>query len=84
MINLIYLPMSFASGFWMPVGYLPHWLRVITPALPTYHLAQIALHIFGYAEPGTRLWPHWEALAGFTLLMAGAAWMIFTRSEAKA
>jgi ABC-2 type transport system permease protein len=82
-INLIYLPMSFASGFWMPVGYLPHWLRVITPALPTYHLAQIALHIFGYSQAGSML-THWEALAGFTLLMLGAAWIIFTRSEAKA
>ncbi|HEX4311074.1 MAG TPA: ABC transporter permease [Acidobacteriaceae bacterium] len=82
-INLIYLPMSFASGFWMPVDYLPHWLQVITPALPTYHLAQLALHIFGYAQPGSML-IHWEALAGFTLLMLGAAWIIFTRSEAKA
>ena len=82
-INLIYLPMSFASGFWMPVTYLPHWLKVITPALPTYHLAQIALNIFGYSQGGSML-IHWEALAGFTLLMMGAAWMIFTRSEAKA
>ncbi|MGC2300984.1 MAG: ABC transporter permease [Acidobacteriaceae bacterium] len=83
-INLIYLPMSFASGFWMPVEYLPHWLRVITPALPTYHLAQLALHIFGYAQPGGSMLMHWEALAGFTLLMLGVAWVIFTRSEAKA
>lgn len=82
-INLIYLPMSFASGFWMPVDYLPHWLKIITPALPTYHLAQLALHIFGYAQPGSLL-THWEALAGFTLLMLGAAWIIFTRGEAKA
>jgi ABC-2 type transport system permease protein len=82
-INLIYLPMSFASGFWMPVTYLPHWLRIITPALPTYHLGQIALNIFGYAQSGSML-VHWEALAGFTLLMLGAAWVIFTRSEAKA
>ncbi len=82
-INLIYLPMSFASGFWMPVDYLPHWLKVITPALPTYHLAQIALNIFGFAQPGNML-VHWEALAGFTLLMLGVAWIIFTRSEAKA
>jgi ABC-2 type transport system permease protein len=82
-INLIYLPMSFASGFWMPVNYLPHWLQVITPALPTYHLAQLALNIFGYAQSGSML-IHWEALAGFTLLMLGAAWIIFTRGEAKA
>jgi ABC-2 type transport system permease protein len=82
-INLIYLPMSFASGFWMPVTYLPHWLKVIAPALPTYHLAQIALNIFGYAQSGS-MFVHWEALAGFTLLMLVAAWIIFTRSEAKA
>lgn len=82
-INLIYLPMSFASGFWMPVDYLPHWLKVIAPALPTYHLAQVALNIFGYAQTGSML-VHWEVLAGFTLLMAGAAWIVFTRSEAKA
>ncbi|HVT97868.1 MAG TPA: ABC transporter permease [Acidobacteriaceae bacterium] len=82
-INLIYLPMSFASGFWMPVNYLPHWLQIITPALPTYHLAQIALNIFGYAQSGSML-VHWEALAGFTLLMLGAAWIIFMHSEAKA
>ena len=82
-INLIYLPMSFASGFWMPITYLPHWLQKIAPALPTYHLAQLALAIFGFAQPGRALL-HWEALAGFTLLMLGAAWLVFTRTEAKA
>ncbi|HEY1808085.1 MAG TPA: ABC transporter permease [Acidobacteriaceae bacterium] len=82
-INLIYLPMSFASGFWMPIQYLPHWLRILAPALPTYHLAQLALNIFGYAQPGSMML-HWEALAGFTLLMVGAAWIIFQRSETKA
>lgn len=82
-INLIYLPMSFASGFWMPIKYLPHFFLKIAPALPTYHLAQLALGIFGMAEPGSMI-AHWEALAGFTLLMLGAAWIIFTRSEAKA
>ena len=82
-INLIYLPMSFASGFWMPVSVLPHWLQKVAPVLPTYHLAQLALSIFGYAQPG-RTATHWEALAGFTLLMLGGAWIIFTRSEARA
>ncbi|HET7347445.1 MAG TPA: ABC transporter permease [Acidobacteriaceae bacterium] len=83
-INLIYLPMSFASGFWMPVSVLPHFLQKLAPALPTYHLAQLALGIFGEAQPGSSFVTHWEALTGFTLLMLGAAWIIFTRSEAKA
>lgn len=82
-INLIYLPMSFASGFWMPISMLPHWLQRFAPALPTYHLAQLALNVVGAAEPGSMV-IHWQALAGFTLVMFGAAWIIFNRSEAKA
>ena len=82
-INLIWIPMSFASGFWMPVSLLPHFLQKIALALPTYHLAQLALTIFGLGQGG-RMSIHWEALAGFTLLMLGSAWIIFARSEAKA
>ncbi len=82
-INLIYLPMSFASGFWMPVSMLPHWLQHVAPMLPTYHLAQIALAVIGAAQPGPMI-THFQVLAGYTLVMFGAAWMIFSRSEAKA
>jgi ABC-2 type transport system permease protein len=82
-INLIWIPMSFASGFWMPVSLLPHFLQKVALALPTYHLAQLALTIFGLGQGG-RMSIHWEALAGFTLLMLGSAWIIFARSEAKA
>jgi ABC-2 type transport system permease protein len=82
-INLIYLPLSFASGFFMPLSYLPHWLQVVAPVLPTYHLAQIALAIFGFA-PATGMALHWAVLGGFTLLLLAAAWITFLRSEAKA
>jgi ABC-2 type transport system permease protein len=82
-INLIYLPMSFASGFWMPISYLPHWLQMFAPALPTYHLAQLALNVIGAAQPGSMA-THWQALAGYTLVLFGAAWIVFTRQEAKA
>jgi ABC-2 type transport system permease protein len=82
-INLIYLPLSFASGFFFPVSALPHWLRVVAPALPTYHLAEIALSVFGLA-PATGMALHWAVLGGFTVLMLAAAWITFLRSEAKA
>lgn len=82
-INLIYLPLSFASGFFFPVSALPHWLRIVTPVLPTYHLAQIALAVFGLA-PATGMALHWAVLGGFTVLMLAAAWITFLRSEAKA
>jgi ABC-2 type transport system permease protein len=80
-INLIYLPLSFASGFWMPLSMLPHWLQVVAPALPTYHLAQLALATFGMAAASGAA-VHWAVLGGFTLLMLGAAWITFLRSEA--
>jgi len=82
-INLVYLPLSFASGFWMPVSVLPHWLQAVAPALPTWHLAQIALAVFGFA-PAAGMALHWAVLGGFTLLMLGAAWITFARSEAAA
>jgi ABC-2 type transport system permease protein len=82
-ISLINMPLSFASGFFMPISMLPHFMQKMAPVLPTYHLAQLALSIFGLAQLGSML-GHWEELGGFTLLMLGAAWMIFTRSEAKA
>ena len=82
-INLIYLPLSFASGFWMPVSMLPHWLQAVAPVLPTYHLAQIAFTVVGLA-PADGMALHWAVLGGFTLLMLAAAWITFLRSEAQA
>ncbi|MFT4111844.1 ABC transporter permease [Silvibacterium sp.] len=84
MINLVYLPMSFASGLWMPLDVLPKWMQHLAPMLPAYHFGQIALHIFGMAKPGISLIGHWEALIGFTCLMLGAAWLVFSRREARA
>jgi ABC-2 type transport system permease protein len=79
-VNLIYLPMSFMSGLWMPIQYLPHWLQRIAPVLPTYHLAQLMLNIFGYAD-GTAMASHWFGLAGFMMLMLGISWLIFNRAQ---
>jgi ABC-2 type transport system permease protein len=69
-VNLIYLPIRF----------MPHWLQSFAPALPTYHLSQLMLHIFGYGD-SMSLTTHWNFLVGFTLLMLGASWMIFHRRE---
>ena len=83
-VNLIYLPMSYLSGLWMPIRFMPHWLQQIAPALPTYHLAQLMLSVFGYQEAGSSLTRHWNALIGFTLLMLGVSWMVFQRKERNA
>ena len=82
-VNLIYLPMSFLSGLWMPLRFMPHWLQSVAPALPTYHLSQLMLSIFGYAD-SISLATHWNALLGFTLVMLGLSWLIFHRKEQSA
>jgi ABC-2 type transport system permease protein len=79
-VNLIYLPMSFLSGLWVPLRFMPHWLQGFAPALPTYHLSQLMLSIFGYQD-SMSLATHWNALIGFTLLMLGLSWLTFHRKE---
>ncbi|MEM9557488.1 MAG: ABC transporter permease [Acidobacteriota bacterium] len=37
-LNLIYLPMSFASGLWLPIDFLPDWMQSMAQGLPSYHL----------------------------------------------
>ncbi len=38
-VNLIYLPMSFCSGLWIPLFMLPHGLQILARVLPPYHLS---------------------------------------------
>lgn len=40
--NLIYLPMAFASGMFIPTNQLPDFIQVIAKYLPTYHYAQLS------------------------------------------
>jgi ABC-2 type transport system permease protein len=39
--NLIYLPMSFASGLFIPLQQLPKFIQQIAPYLPTYHYGEL-------------------------------------------
>ena len=79
-VNLLYLPMSFCGGLWMPLQFLPKFVQVLAHFLPTYHLGQLMLSCFGYGDR-TPLSQHWLYLAGFTLVMLGSSWAIFHRRE---
>ena len=80
-INLIFLPMSFASGIFVPIQFLPDWIRQIAPYLPTYRYAQFAWGSVGAkTDPvGTSL--AW--LAGWTLLFFVIAFRGYRREEQK-
>ncbi len=58
--NLIYLPMSFLSGLWIPLKAMPALLRQLAPLWPAYHLGRLSLHAVGMAS--APVLPHVEAL----------------------
>jgi len=82
-INLIYLPMSFGSGLWMPLQLLPHWLQKVAPFLPAYSFGQMGLEIVGYGDKAAFI-GHLTMLLGFTCLFLGLSWFFFHRADSRA
>jgi len=66
LLNLVYLPMAFLSGLWLPLSMLPGALQRIAPIWPSYHLNQLAQTAVGLND-GAR-WPHLLVLGGFALV----------------
>ena len=80
-LQLINLPMSFASGLFVPLENLPAVVRAIAPYLPAYHFGQLAWGAVGApVEPlaTSVLW-----LLGFTVLFLGIALRAYYREETK-
>jgi ABC-2 type transport system permease protein len=82
-VNLIYLPMSFCSGLWIPLFMLPHGLQVLAKFLPPFHLSQLALNAVGMGMNPTPAWGHVESLLAFTLICLGFAAWGYRRDEGK-
>ena len=81
-VNMIYLPMSFCGGLWIPFDFLPHGIQSIAPFLPSFHFSQIALAILGAPARGT-IAEHTGALVGFTFIFAAIAWFAHVRDREK-
>jgi ABC-2 type transport system permease protein len=81
-VNLIYLPMAFLSGLWIPVQALPDIVQRIAVALPPYHFAQLALKAIG-ADMGRSVALHIGYLAAFTAVCLALAAFGYRRDEDK-
>jgi ABC-2 type transport system permease protein len=66
-VNVIYLPMSFLSGLWIPVTMLPSFLQTFAQFLPPFHLSQLALKVTAQ-DQGASIFLHLSALGAFTLI----------------
>jgi ABC-2 type transport system permease protein len=90
--NLIFLPLSFASGFFFPLNQLPHFLQQLAPYLPTFHYGQLAWRVVGNPadvsrftgrETGDPL-THILWLAGCFVVFAALALLAYRRSQREA
>ncbi len=81
MVNLVYLPMSFCSGLWIPIFLLPKVLQQVAQVLPPYHVSQLALNAIGMNPNPLPNWGHVQALIGVTLLFLGIAAYGYWRDE---
>lgn len=72
-LNAVFIPMSVASGLWLPLNQLPEFVQRIAPYLPTYHLSQIGMNMLaGVSSTG-----HWLALGITTMIGALAAGLAY-------
>src|SRR5690606_6687246 len=67
-VNLIFLPMAFMSGLWLPLSMLPDVLASAAPVWPAYHLGQVALKVVGM-DGGSPLALHVGVLAVVTVAL---------------
>lgn len=81
-VNLLYLPMAFLSGLWLPITLLPQALQQASWIWPSYHLSQVGLKVIGM-DQGYALWLHLLALAISTVLLAIVACWSFKRLAGK-
>ena len=81
-VNLVYLPMGFLSGLWIPIMFLPESLQNLALWLPPYHLGQLALRVVGAAN-GDTIGLNAGALVVTTLFFGTIAYIGYRRDEGK-
>ena len=79
-VNLIYLPMAFLSGLWVPINYFPETLQSIANLLPAYHLSQLALGVLKM-DQGQSIWLHVGVLLSYLVAFAWIARWAFNRKD---
>jgi len=82
-VNLVHLPLSLASGLWVPLRFLPKQIQAVAPALPHYHFGQLTLAALGLGDGRAPIW-HVLSLLAFGVLFFAAARLAFARAEGHA
>jgi len=75
-VNVVYLPMMWLSGLFIP---LPKSLQGAAPIWPAYHLLQLSLRALGQPSAGAA-WVHAVVLIGLTIALPAVAVRRLTRA----
>lgn len=75
--NLVYLPLAFASGIFLPLEQLPTFVQRAAPYLPTYHYAQLAWSAVGAGREPVGTSVAW--LAGYAVVFGWMAVRAYRR-----
>jgi ABC-2 type transport system permease protein len=79
-VNVVYLPMAFLSGIFVPFQILPSTIQKIGQVLPTYHYANLGWNVLpGVAYEGTGTALIW--LAAWTVALFAIALRIYRLDE---
>lgn len=78
--NLIYLPLAFAGGLWVPPRHLPAAVADVSPLLPTRHYAEV---VWAAVRRVDAPLASWLWLLGFTIFFAGLAVWAYRRDEGR-
>lgn len=81
-VNIIYLPMGFVSGLWIPIQFLPNSVQGVAQFLPAYHFSQLALHAIGASRGGSIAY-HVGAMLVAAALFSTVAWIGWRRDTAQ-
>jgi ABC-2 type transport system permease protein len=76
--NLIFLPLSFCSGFFMSLRTLPQFLQDLAPYLPTYHFGRLVWAQVAPADDITLLTGRAPSDLGVHLAWVAGAFVVFT------
>lgn len=79
-VNLVYLPMSFLSGLWLPITMLPNFLQSFAEFLPPFHLSQLALKVVGL-DSGGSVTKHLAILMLFSVVFFVLAIITFNKKS---
>lgn len=79
-LNLIFFPMAFASGLFIPINTMPAIVQQIAPFLPAYHGGMLARVAVGVPSASAQ-WVHVVWLLGFTAVFLALAVWAYRRDQ---